>query len=238
MDHARTSKNESEHINVAFYNEIANEYDTILYHDKANEIIRRRVKEKLLNVVKHGTVLDFGGGTGLDLEWLTTNKYEVIFCEPSPGMRQIAIERAKNMLNAANILFLENDKADFTQWVSSPPFAIQVDAILSNFAAINCIGEIELLFANLARSIKPGGHFVALVLQYGYKKGSWWKFKEAIKKLLDDKPLVLKVQFKDQLQTVYLYTESEIKKASSPYFNIVSQEKLYEFTLVHLERHA
>ena len=238
MDHTRTSKNESEHKNVAFYNEIANEYDTILYHDKTNAIIRRRVKEKLLDVVKHGIVLDFGGGTGLDLEWLIANKYQVIFCELSPGMRQIAIERVKNMLNAANILFLQNDKADFTQWSSSLPFAIQLDAILSNFAAINCIGGIELLFANLARSIKPGGHFIALVLQYGYKKGSWWKFKEAIKKLLDDKPLVLKVQFKDQLQTVYLYTESEIKKASSPYFNIVSQEKLYEFTLVHLERHA
>jgi len=55
---------------------------------------------------------------------------------------------------------------------------------------------------------------------------------------LDDKPQVLKVQFKDQLQTVYLYTENELKKASSPYFNIVSQEKLYEFTLIHLERHA
>jgi len=182
MDRARTSKNESEHKNVAFYNEIANEYDTILYHDKTNEIIRRRVKEKLLGVVKHGVVLDFGGGTGLDLEWLTTNKYEVVFCEPSPGMRQIAIERAKSMLYKTNILFLENDKADFTQWQSSSPNANRLDAILSNFAAINCIGEIELLIANLARLIKPGGHFIALVLQYGYRKNSWWKLKETIKK--------------------------------------------------------
>jgi SAM-dependent methyltransferase len=222
--------------NIAFYNEIADEYDTILDNDQTNSIIRRKVRDKLISVVKSGCVLDFGGGTGLDLGWLIENKYKVIFCEPSPGMRQIAIDRNQNSLEGVNIEFLGNEKADFTTWHDKPPFSIQTEAILSNFAAINCIAEIELLFSNLAQVIKPGGHFIALVLQFGYKKTRWWKFKEFIRRHFYNEPLVLMVQFKSQLQTVHLYTSKEIKKAAGPYFKIISQEPLFEFTLLHLKK--
>ena len=38
--------------NIAFYNEIAANYDTILDQESSNEIVRKRVKEKFISIVK------------------------------------------------------------------------------------------------------------------------------------------------------------------------------------------
>ncbi len=210
--------------NIPYYNEIAGDYDTILDAESTNNLIRMRVKDKFTYVVKGGRVLDFGGGTGRDLEWLTS-RYQVLFCEPSAGMRRIAFERYGE---ADEITFL--DSIDFTNWQNSPPFEGKVDAILSNFTVINCIADIDNLFATLASLIKPGGHFIALMLQHGYKKNPVWKMKEFIK---GGETPVLNIKYKKHEQTVFVYSPRAIKKASSKWFYLQSGENLYEFTLFH-----
>ncbi|HXB28720.1 MAG TPA: class I SAM-dependent methyltransferase [Puia sp.] len=222
--------------NISFYNEIASDYDAILDQESSNEIIRNRVKEKLLSTVEAGWVLDFGGGTGRDLDWLLSNRYKIIFCEPSVGMRQKAISRYEDEVLANNIIFLENDKVDFTNWHIKLPFSIKVDAILSDFAVINCIADIDLLFKNLAQIIKPGGHMIALMLNHGHKKNWRWKVREFIKSVISRKPAVINVKYKEHQQTVYIYSPGEVKRASSIYFDICSNEILFEFTLFHFVR--
>ncbi|MDB4904283.1 MAG: class SAM-dependent methyltransferase [Mucilaginibacter sp.] len=218
--------------NIAFYNEIAANYDAILDQESSNEVVRKRVKEKFISTVKAGRVLDFGGGTGRDLNWLLDNQYKIIFCEPSKQMRQKAIDEHKNN----NITFLENDKVDFTNWHIDPPFAIKADAILSNFAVINCIDDIELLFNNLAQIIKPGGHFIALMLNDKYKKNWRGKLREFVRSLVSPKSVVMNIKYKEHEQTVYVYSPKKIKNASAVYFDMRSQEALFQFTLFHLIR--
>ena len=58
----------------------------------------------------------FGGGTGLDLPWLT-ERYGIIFCEPSDGMRERAIRMIEQKLPDSNVSVLESAKADFTSWI-------------------------------------------------------------------------------------------------------------------------
>jgi SAM-dependent methyltransferase len=221
--------------NITFYNEIATDYDAILDKESSNETVRKRVKEKFINSVKSGWVLDFGGGTGRDLDWLIKNQYQVVFCEPSEGMRNKAIEHHKNN-TTEQIVFLNNDQIDFSQWNIQPPFDIKVDAILSDFAVLNCIGNPDLLFKNLAQRIKPGGHFFALMLQHGYKKTKRWKLAEGLRALIDPKPLVINVTYNNNLQTVYVYTPEQIKKASAPDWEMQESENLFEFTLFHFKR--
>jgi SAM-dependent methyltransferase len=218
--------------NIAFYNEIAANYDTILDQESSNEIVRKRVKEKFISIVKSGWVLDFGGGTGRDINWLLDNKHKIIFCEPSKQMRQKAIDEHKNN----NITFLENDKVDFTNWHIELPFPIKAEAILSNFAVINCIDDIELLFKNLANVVKPGGHFIALMLNHKYKQTWRRKLREFVRSFISSKPSVINVNYKEHQQTVYVYSPRNIKKASSVYFDICSQETLFQFTLFHFVR--
>ncbi len=219
--------------NIAFYNEIAGNYDAILDQDGSNEIVRKRVKEKFISIVEAGLVLDFGGGTGRDLEWLVNNQYQVIFCEPSEGMREKAIDHYKTNALVNNITFLENDKVDFANWHIAPPFSIKTDAVLSDFAVINCIANIDLLFKNLAQVMKPGGHLVALMLNHAYKKSWRWKLLEFTRSLISDKLLIKKIGYKGHQQTVYVYSPKNIKKASAQYFDIRSTEPLFEFTLIH-----
>jgi SAM-dependent methyltransferase len=222
--------------NISFYNEIASNYDSILDQESSNEIIRNRVKEKLISTVEAGWVLDFGGGTGRDLDWLLNNRYKIIFCEPSAGMRQKAMLRYEDDVLANNIIFLGNDKVDFTRWHIDPPFPINADAILSDFAVINCIANINLLFKNLAQIIKPGGHMIALMLKHGHKKTWRWTVREFIKSVISRKPVVINVKYNEHQQTVYIHSPGEIKKASAAYFETCSKETLFEFILVHFVR--
>jgi SAM-dependent methyltransferase len=226
-------KSEADGKNIAFYNKIAEDYDVILDEDSSNKVVRKRVREKLTGLIKNGLVLDFGGGTGRDLEWLVSNQFDVIFCEPSEGMRQKAIDRynSSNLIN--HITFLENDKVDFASWHIEPPVSIKVDAILSDFAVFNCIANLDLLFQNLAQIIKPGGHLVALMLNPLHEKNPRWKLREYIRSFVSDRPLIKNVGYKGHQQTVYFYSRKNIKKASAPYFDMCGIEPLSEFILIH-----
>src|SRR5664279_1317040 len=92
--------------NIVYYNAIANEYNDMLDKDP-DRIIRAKVANTFCSIVKSSAVLDFGGGTGLDLEWLAGNNHTIFFCEPSTGMRERAIYDHKNLLHE-NVIFLDD----------------------------------------------------------------------------------------------------------------------------------
>jgi SAM-dependent methyltransferase len=219
--------------NIAFYNEIADNYDIILDQENSNAIVRQRVKEKFTGIVAGGWVLDFGGGTGRDLDWLTENNYHVVFCEPSEGMRQKAIGRYAARPLISHVTFLNNDQVDFATWHTQAPFSTKMDAIISDFAVFNCIADIDLLYKNLARVLKPGGHLVALVLNHKYKKTWRWKLREFLRSIISRKPVMKNIQYKDHRQTVYFHSHNQNKNASAAYFELRSTENLFEFTLIH-----
>ena len=223
--------------NILYYDKIAESYDRILDQESLNDTIRKKVESKFTSYVKPGRVLDFGGGTGRDLKWLTENRYNIIFCEPSAGMKENAIRYNENVLHNNNIVFLEKAKADFTHWHEELPFTGKVDAILMNFAVINCIPQIELLFRNLALLLKPGGALVALVLD-DKTKGLISRLLNTIKSVLMNSPRTMDIKYKEHQQTVYVYTMKQIKIASRAYFNFYSRESFSEFgfILIHMIR--
>src|SRR5882757_4263284 len=136
--------------NISYYNEIAKEYDVILNEDKSNAVVRKAVKEKFVSTVNPGWVLDFGGGTGQDTGWLQQHHYSILFCEPSAGMRNIAIENVKNNTAAGKINFMDEAKINFKNWDNTLPFEQKVNGVLANFAVFNCIPNIDTLYQNLS----------------------------------------------------------------------------------------
>ncbi|MDB5199366.1 MAG: class SAM-dependent methyltransferase [Chitinophagaceae bacterium] len=221
--------------NIFYYDMIAAEYNQLLDKEDFNKEVRKEMSEKFRSIVTPGLVLDFGGGTGKDLDWLTGNNYQVIFCEPSKGMREHAISYEQNILHSSRITFLDDTKTNFLEWNTQSPF-LQVDAVLANFAVINCIPNIDLLFKKISSVIKPGGHVVALVLKNDFKKLLRSNFRNVLKAFLYKKPVTVQVQYKQHVQTVYLYTMKEIKKASNKYFDFRSAETMGTsgFCLIHL----
>jgi SAM-dependent methyltransferase len=222
--------------NISYYNAIANEYNDML--DKnPDRILREKIANKFCSIVKGAAVLDFGGGTGLDLEWLADNNHTIFFCEPSIGMRERAICNHTNLLHE-KVIFLEDSAADFRQWHLQLPFAEKVDAVLSNFAVLNCIPDIGLLFKNLAIVVKPGGNVIALVLTRNLKKILKRNFGSILKYFIHHEPVTINIRYKKNQQTVYIYSIKEIIKASKKHFNFCSSEvlPLSGFTLIHLKR--
>ena len=214
--------------NISYYDEIAGVYDKMMNEQESNKIVRRKVAEKFLKIVPSGKVLDFGGGTGLDLEWLTTN-HQVVFCEPSTSMRKRALAFSEKGLPNA-VYFLTGPDTDFTNWGETPPFSPAADAILANFAVINCISDIHLFFQNMAGILKSGGPLIALVLRT--------RIRYAIKFYFDRKPLTYKIKFNNHQQTVFVHSIKAIRKAADPHFYFCAVESLADsdFLLMNLIR--
>jgi SAM-dependent methyltransferase len=224
--------------NITYYDKIASDYDLILNQNASNKIVRDNIASKFRNVVKGETVLDFGGGTGLDLFWLNQENYRIIFCEPSVEMRKIAIERKKDELPLADVRFLDNNEADFRNWDDEFPFKEKTDAILANFAVINCIPDIKLFFEKLALALKPDGICLALILDNGFLMRLRSNLKGTLKSLITGYPTEFYVDFKGNRQLVYIHSTKSIRKASVRNFKLVQCERFQKsgYTMILLKR--
>ncbi|HXB31451.1 MAG TPA: class I SAM-dependent methyltransferase [Puia sp.] len=224
--------------NISYYDKIAEKYDAILNDDVNNKIIRETVADRFSSLVKNGWVLDFGGGTGRDLSWLINHQYQILFCEPSVGMREIAINRISNEFPGAKITFFDDDKSDFRNWNDIFPFERKVDAVIANFAVINCIPDIQLLFDKLALSLKPGGTVLALLLDNSFLKRLRSNLKGTIKSFFTGNPVSIFINYNDRQQLVYIHTTMKIRKAMKNKFDFIHIERLkqFGFCLIHLRR--
>ncbi len=222
--------------NISYYDDIAVEYNSMV-NKNSDMAVRQKVADKFSSIIRYSTVLDFGGGTGLDLRWLTDTSNKVFFCEPSNAMREIAVATSRNLINQ-NIIFLDEIATDFRQWNKQLPFTEKVDAVLANFAVINCIPIIELLFRNLALLIKPGGNVIAVVLSKASNKKFTSNLRQILRSLIFNKPISIDIQHQNHQQTVYIYSINEIIRAAKKDFIFCSSERLpdSDFTLIHLIR--
>lgn len=223
--------------NISYYNEVAGSYNDFMEEQASNKEVRDFVKSKFLREVEAGWVLDFGGGTGLDLPWLT-DRYNVIFCEPSDCMRDEAISLINEQLTGKNVRLLKSGQTDFASWVKQPPLLTPADAILANFGVLNYISELKSLFNNFASVLKPGGHCILLILELDLRKRLKWHRRNAIKSLFYRSPFKMYIPYKNQRQLVFVHTPGEVRRACAQYFSFCSAESLkgFDFTLIHLVR--
>jgi SAM-dependent methyltransferase len=222
--------------NIVYYNAIANEYDDMLNNDR-DHAVREKVARKFSALVTKSKVLDFGGGTGLDLPWLTEDNETVFFCEPSTPMREKAIHN-RGRRTGDKVIFLDDQASDFRQWHLRLPFTAKVDAVLSNFAVLNCIPDLPLLFRNVAMVVKPGGDMILLVLNRNLKKMLKGNLTNIIKSFMSRQPTSINIRYNEHRQTVYIHSIKEIIKASNKYFSFCGSELLPAsgFTFIHLKR--
>ncbi|HLK30539.1 MAG TPA: class I SAM-dependent methyltransferase [Puia sp.] len=207
---------------TAFYNFIASDYNG--HMTESDETVRNHVIKTLINTVPDGSVLDFGGGTGLDLQSLIYNRYKVHFLEPSPHMRAIAKKTVPE--NAENLIVIE-ENIDFHNWsADNLPFNEKMNGILANFAVLNCIEDIELLFEKLSLISTPHCKIVATVIDtLPAKMIEMYSLKVAIKSFLNI-PLSTQNSYKGVTQKTFLHTKLHYKNTSAKYFNFISYSSI------------
>jgi ubiquinone/menaquinone biosynthesis C-methylase UbiE len=197
---------------LAFYNLIAGQYNDQLTESDKN--VRIFVEKEFNRLVKGINILDFGGGTGLDLPWLLKS-YKVFFLEPSENMRSQAKQSTANK----NLFFVEKD-IDFNLWnENNLPFSEKMDGILMNFAVLNCIGNINDLFRKTALVCNKQALLLALIIDE--KKTKSHPIKNLLRSVVNA-PKAIYNNHNGIGHKTYLHTSKQLRSASGEWFNLVS----------------
>jgi len=133
---------------------------------------RRAVRSALAAVFPRGSrLIDIGGGTGEDAEWLIREGRDVLLTDVSPAMVRVAEEKLRPLgAEPPRVVPAERlgELAGERESEGLAPF----DGAYSNFAALNCVTDLREPARGLARLIRPGGS--AMIVIFGtLPPGEW-----------------------------------------------------------------
>jgi ubiquinone/menaquinone biosynthesis C-methylase UbiE len=130
----------------------------------ANTIIqykRRRVRDHVLQYLSPGSnILELNAGTGDDAIFFAREGHHVHATDISAGMQEKLMEKVAGQQLTA---LVSNELCSYTaldRLINKGPY----DCIFSNFAGLNCTGELKLVLDSFDNLLKPGGVVVLVVL--------------------------------------------------------------------------
>lgn len=141
------------------FNAIAAGYDA---RDNQNPILqwmRRAVHRIYLHhLPQNARVLELNAGTGVDAVFLAENGMSVLATDISDKMIEIIQSKGKS----EKAKKIEAKALAFDEIGTIPDGGF--DAVVSNFGGLNCINDFSKLSDDLAAKLKPGGVFIAVVM--------------------------------------------------------------------------
>ena len=105
-------------------------------------------------------LIEIGGGTGEDALWLAERGRQVLLTDASPTMIRLASAKLAGQLGVRAEVCAAEDLADLQAGIETP-----FDGAFSNFAGLNCIGDLRPFASGLARRLRPGAP--ALLVIFG-----------------------------------------------------------------------
>jgi ubiquinone/menaquinone biosynthesis C-methylase UbiE len=140
-------------ITPAPFDALAEGYDQGFTFSKIGQAQRSAVWKELGRTFRSGDrVLEIGCGTGVDACFLAERGVKVVACDSSPAMLRVAARRIREMsANDVDLRLLTAENLAALQ--QEAPF----DGSFSNFAALNCVEDLNAVAQDLGRLLKPGG---------------------------------------------------------------------------------
>ena len=146
---------------VHAFDRLAPRYDALCSGELFDHM-RRRVHARLHELLSPGArVLEIGCGTGLDTAWLAEAGADVIAADPSAAMIARARTRIAGRRAGGSARFLCCGLEDLAQHLGSN---CQVDLILSNFGALNCVPRLDALGELAAFHLASGGRTLVCLI--------------------------------------------------------------------------
>lgn len=139
---------------AAAFERIAPVYDDLFTRTAIGRAQRQQVWNRLLHAFPMGCrILELNCGTGEDAGFLARRGRQVVACDASPAMIQIAKRRANKENWGAGVEFqcLANEE------LSGLSARASFDGAFSNFSGLNCVADLSSVAHNLADLVKPGG---------------------------------------------------------------------------------
>lgn len=122
---------------------------------------RQRVRDHLQQFLKpQSKILELNAGTGEDAIWFAKHDHTVHATDISKGMQGKLMEKVRqNNLEKQ----ITNELCSFTELQdlkNRGPY----DVIFSNFAGLNCTGELDKVLQSFSSLLKPGGIVTLVIL--------------------------------------------------------------------------
>ena len=184
---------------------------------------RRAVRAELARAFPPGSrVLELGGGTGVDAEWLVERGRSVQLTDPSPTMVAIAGERLRPY-GAPQPVVCGAEHVD--------RIGGKFDGAFSNFAGLNCVEDMSAMASRLGTVIRPGGR-VLLVMFGRVVPGEW------LVQLLRGRPRQMfrrftggsvRARVSGNEFSIWYHSSAELERAFAPHFRLVGEKGIGVF---------
>lgn len=171
----------------------------------------RKVRERFQRLVlqmmpPHGTILDFGAGTGIDAARYAAEGFKVLVHEPSEANLAYLKEHCGQQIARGSIAIAD---------LSDTP---NVEMVAANFAVLNLIGDHRELFAKFAGLLAPRGRVLASLLNpffLGDARYAWWR--SNLRVLMATGAYAID----GELDRIYRFAPSVVSRAAGPDFRVL-----------------
>jgi len=136
-------------------------FDALYREDIIIQYKRERVRKHVEQyITPHSTILELNAGTGEDAFYFASKGYRVHATDIAAGMLEILLEKEKKNDNGRQV---SHEQCSFTS-LDSLQNKGPYDLIFSNFAGLNCTGELNKVLRSFAALLNPGGMVTLVVL--------------------------------------------------------------------------
>ncbi len=210
---------------AAAFNKQAKKFDEIYSVNSIVAYKRQRVREHVQEYLKQGGhILELNSGTGEDAVWFAQQGHHVHATDIAANMQEVLFKKIYDN-NVASLVTYE--LCSFTaldQLKNKGPY----DMIFSNFAGLNCTGNLARVLQSISPLLKPGG-FVTLVI---LPKFCLWetlllfkgKFKTATRRFFSSNGV--KAHLEGEYFTCWYYNPSYVIRHTKENFELVKVEGL------------
>jgi ubiquinone/menaquinone biosynthesis C-methylase UbiE len=151
----------NEQLISAAFNSQSLVFDELYSTNSIIQYKRERVRNHLVKCLKPGSdILELNAGTGDDSIFLAQKGYNVHATDISAGMQEKLIEKLARQKVKGRVT---NEICSFTA-LNTLRNKGPYDAIFSNFAGLNCTGNLDKVLAGFDTLLKPEGIVVLVIL--------------------------------------------------------------------------
>ena len=137
-----------------YWDVTAETYDQIFPETLIGKAQRAAVWRELDRAFQSGhKILELNCGTGIDAVHLAERGVQVVACDLSPRMVELAVRRSVGAGVAELVKFRVMPTEDVAQLVQED---VRFDGALSNFSGLNCVEDLAKLARALGKLLRPG----------------------------------------------------------------------------------